>query len=182
METFTIVTGIASLIGFGIQMFDIFPQLGRRRNELALVFLGIFIGSLIRAIEPASIRPKLEISWTVVLVGLFVVTFFVIIWMAAVSDRQDRHVKYSELLRYLVLIFAMLVGPRLLFTSNDTSRSIESLSINQLRVLAKDAELRKDYGKAAYFLGFIDERLPAKDPRSSAVNQQIKELQLKEVR
>jgi hypothetical protein len=44
------------------------------------------------------------------------------------------------------------------------------------------AELRKDYGKAAYFLGFIDERLPAKDPRSSAINQQIKELQLKEVR
>lgn len=59
-------------------MFDIFPQLGRHRNELALVFLGIFIGSLIRAIEPASIRLKLDISWTVVLVGFFVVTFFAI--------------------------------------------------------------------------------------------------------
>ena len=137
METFTIVTGIASLIGFGIQMFDIFPQLGKHRKELALVFLGIFIGSLIRAIEPASIRLKLEISWTVVLIGLFVATFFAIIWMAAISDRQDRQVKYSELLRYLVLIFAMLVLPRLLFTSSDTIRSIESLSINQLECWQK---------------------------------------------
>jgi hypothetical protein len=182
LETFTIVTGIASLIGFGIQMFDIFPQLGRHRKELALVFLGIFIGSLIRAIEPASIRLKLDISWTVVLVGFFVVTFFAIIWMAAISDRQDRQAKYSDLLRYLVLIFAMIVGPRLLFSSNDATRSIESLTINQLRVLAKDADSRKDYGKAAYFLGIIDERLPVKDPRSISIKQQIKELQLKEVR
>lgn len=170
------------MIGFGMQMFDIFPQLGKHRKELALVFLGIFIGSLARAIEPASIRLKLEMSWTVVLVGLFVVTFFAIIWGAAISDREDRQAKYSGLLRYLVLIFAMLVGPRLLFATNDTGRSIDSLSINELRVLAKDADSRKDYGKAAYFLGIIDERLPPKDPRSSAVKQQIKELQLKEVR
>jgi hypothetical protein len=49
-------------------------------------------------------------------------------------------------------------------------------------VLAKDADSRKDYGKAAYFLGIIDERLPVKDPRSISIKQQIKELQLKEVR
>jgi hypothetical protein len=102
--------------------------------------------------------------------------------MAAISDRQDRQAKYSDLLRYLVLIFAMIVGPRLLFSSNDATRSIESLTINQLRVLAKDADSRKDYGKAAYFLGIIDERLPVKDPRSISIMQQIKELQLKEVR
>lgn len=76
----------------------------------------------------------------------------------------------------------MLVGPCLLFSSNDTTRSIESLTVNQIRLLAKDADSRTDYGKAAYFLGIIDERLPANDPRSTSIRQQIKELHLKEVR
>ncbi len=163
-------------------MFDIFPQLGRRRTEIALVFLGVFIGSLIRAIEPASISLKLEISWAIVLTGLFVMTFFAIIWMAVITDRQARQVKYGELLRYLVLVFALIVLPRMLNTSSDTSRSIESLSINQLKVPAKDADLRKDYNRAIFFLGIIDERLLSKDPRSGAIKQQIKELQMREVR
>ncbi|WP_143594087.1 hypothetical protein [Synechococcus sp. BO 8801] len=182
MESFTIVTGIASLIGFGIQMFDVFPKLGKHRKEFALISLGIFLGSLIRAFEPSRISLGLAITWSTVVVGLFISAFFLLLLAAAMSDQRDRQAWYSELMRYLVIIFALLVGPRLLFSNQDTTKSLDSVSIRELRMLSESAEARKDYAKAAYYLGIIDERLPANDPRDKVIKNKIKDVQLRELR
>jgi len=81
-----------------------------------------------------------------------------------------------------VIIFALLVGPRLLFSNQDTIKSLDSVSISELRMLSESAEARKDYAKAAYYLGIIDERLPANDPRDKVIKNKIKDIQLRELR
>ena len=181
MESFTIVTGIASLIGFGIQVFDIFPQLGKHRKEFALISLGIFLGSLIRALEPTRISLGLDVTWSTIVTGLFICSFFLLLFAAAMSDQPERQARYSALMKYVVIIFALFLGPRLLSSNQDTTKSIDSVSIRELRLLSESAEVRKDYAKASYYLGIIDERLPANDPRDKLVKNKIKDIQLKEV-
>ncbi|CAG9295951.1 hypothetical protein EV690_2880 [Celerinatantimonas diazotrophica] len=43
---FTYITGVASLLGFIVQVFDLFPKYGVARRSVFLVVSGVFLGSL----------------------------------------------------------------------------------------------------------------------------------------
>ena len=69
MDTFTWVTGIASLISFGIQIFDLFPRYKEARHGVLFFSAGLFLGSLLNAVEPSSIKIQVHLTGFVLLIS-----------------------------------------------------------------------------------------------------------------
>lgn len=91
MDAFTITTGLASLFSFIIQIFDFFPRLGKARLIIATFLVGVFVGSLLRAIAPASIRLNVAMTGLTVLVGIFLLVLVgLLVTAVTTTDAQRR--------------------------------------------------------------------------------------------
>ena len=54
--TFTYITGIATLLGFAIQIFDVFPSHSAVRSNILILVVGVFLGSVIGALDASEIK------------------------------------------------------------------------------------------------------------------------------
>jgi energy-coupling factor transporter transmembrane protein EcfT len=186
-DTFTIVTGLASLFGFAIQVFDLFPKLGNIRQRVFLFLLGIFVGSLLRAIAPGSISFNVEINGFTLLVGLLATVIGSCVVAAGLtSDRLKR----SEL--FAVSGFGTLIFVAVLFfglmtyspSAEEARVAVEKqrLTVRELSSLADQAIQAKDYERAVMHLNALQLRLQTDDLRKKLIGDRIHTLELEAIK
>ena len=62
MDYFTYITGIATIIGFVMQIFNVLPSFRPYRQGASLLSLGLFIGSLFNALDGSNIQFNITIT------------------------------------------------------------------------------------------------------------------------
>lgn len=191
MDTFTLITGLASLCGFAIQVFDLFPKLGRARQIIFLILVGVFIGSLLRAIDPSSVKLSLQVSGFTILVAIFLTIIIGFLIAAAFSNDVGKRSEFYSItgIGFLALLVFMIFGGLAsgLIESNVNEREKmtlekERLTTSELNILAEQALQNKDFERAIMHLKTIESRLHLDDARIRLIQEKIKQIQLQEIK
>jgi hypothetical protein len=184
MDTFTIITGLASLFGFVIQAFDLFPKFGRARQVVFLLLVGVFIGSLLRAIDPSSVKLNLQFTGFNILIVFFVIAVIgFLIVAASSSDINKRNEFYTVAgIGFGAFIVVLLFGS--LFTGMISSTEMEKqkVTISELNTLAERALQNRDFERAIMHLRTIESRVSRDDSRLKLVKEKIRQIELQELK
>lgn len=180
MDTFTIVTGIASLIGLAIQLFGFFPKFARFRIPSLLLFFGVFIGGFLHAFDASRI--KITFQFTTFTIILTVVATIIILFLiaAAFSGDANRKKEFYWVVRNSIAIFffCLLAIPPILSSQEGKN---DQLSVNELNTLSEHALQNKDFERAIMYLQTIESRnIDGAQMKLTQVKiQQIKSQELK---
>lgn len=175
---FTWVTGIASIISLGIQLFDLFPKFRAARGYVLVAAAGLFFGSLINAFETAHISFALEISPTTTIVALFITVILAFLISGAFANDARRRGEFYGIAGIGFMVFMMFVLP-FAAVSGNADRIGESHyrpTISELSLLAEQAATRGDIERALQHLEALEARLEARDPRREDLKKRIEDL------
>ncbi len=187
MDIFTLITGVASLIGFFIQVFDLFPKFGKLRQPLFFLFLGFFLGSLIRTFDSSSIKFAIEITFlTGMIAFVTLITLSLLVGAAFTNDWKRRGELHATAgLSFgllLILLFAKAISSAPDSGWNRVQLEKAQLSVQELNYLVERAAEEKNYERAVMHLEEIKSRFDANDTSAiEAINKRILDLKQKEV-
>jgi hypothetical protein len=184
MDTFTLLTGLVTLAGFTIQVFNLFPRLGRARQVVFLLTVGVFVGSLLRAIDPASVRIAISISGFTVIVSLFVLVIVGFLTAAAfTADAKKRGEFYGiSSIGFFVFIFVLIFGGVTSQTGESTSVEKQRITITEFNLLVERALQTKDLDRALMHLHTMERRLSHDEERAKAIRERIRQIELQELK
>lgn len=184
IDTFTLITGLASLFGFAIQIFDLFPRYGKARQRIFLLLVGIFVGSLLRAIEPASIHLNLEVTGFTTFVTLFALVIVGFLIAAATSNDIRKRGEFFAVagLGFVGFMFTVFLGSMMFGGIESPAFEKEKLTVHELSVLSEEAVKSKDYERAVMHLKTIESRLQTDQARRNLVEERIRSIELLEVK
>lgn len=183
IDTFTLITGLASLFGFIIQIFDFFPRFGKVRQIVFIFLFGVFSGSLLRAIEPSGIRLNFEFTGFGLLLFIFTLVLIALLITAAFTDDIRKRTELftaSGIGFFAFLIFAFF-GAIMSGVLDNPNIEKERLTAHELNLLSNDAESLKDNERAIMYLTKIKSRLKDIDA-CKAVDERIKQLEINAVK
>ena len=117
MTLFTYIAGIATILGFILQIRDVFPTHREARKSLLLLVCGVFIGSIIGSIRGIYISiqtPKNPLLMLAIIV--LIVWALVLIWVA-VFCLLTKDSKRREFLTNFLIVCLIGFGAMMLFTA-----------------------------------------------------------------
>lgn len=91
MDAFTLITGLASLFGFAVQIFDIFPAHAKGRQAIWMLLLGAFLGGLLATTNWQGM--ELSLVWdgfTLSMTALAALVVFFALAAAFTADTRRR--------------------------------------------------------------------------------------------
>lgn len=176
MEYFTYITGIATLIGFGMQLFDFLPSFRTYRQSAFLVFLGMFIGSLFKTIDGSKVQLSFEVTAFTLLVCAIGA---VIVWSLYVAKQERREEFFvaaglAAFVLLMILIFGGLSGLK-------TEEEKDRLTLTELIILSDYAEQKGDFEKAIKHREAVLKKLANDDVRVESIQAKIKQLKQRQV-
>jgi hypothetical protein len=184
MDKFTLITGLASLFGFAIQAFDLFPKFGRARQTIFLLLVGVFIGSLLRAIDPSSLKLNLQVTGFTIVIALFATVIIGFLMAAAFSIDVNRRNEFYGVagIGFIVFMFLLFFGT--LITGKVVSPAMEKerVTINELNILAERCLQNKDFERALMHLHTIESRVSGDEVRLKLVQEKIRQIELQELK
>lgn len=171
----TYITGIATLLGFALQIKDIFPRHRDARKGILYICFGTFIGSLLGAINSVDIHiPQNYGLVTNVLIGITVIAAFTIIVMTFIAfntnDSRQRSDLFSGIGFGVFIFFFLLVA---IAFSNLTPA--QSYSIGEKLAVAKYNFENKNYERAISLYRKSVANLNSNDPRKIKANEIIEQ-------
>jgi hypothetical protein len=179
MDFFTLITGVAGLLGLLLQLKDAFPEHREVRKSIVLVVLGIFVGSVIASLLNSQFALAIPLTPFQILVAAFGGVLSLLTIAAAFSP--DPH-KRSELWGatgaglFAFLLVLLFGGTFNLREDKPIQLTMdESIEISVLHVR------RGNYDRAIHFLDLAKTSISRKDPRYLAIEKQITELKIKQV-
>ena len=180
LSNFTIVTGLASLLGFVIQLADLFPRHQDLRTITVTLVCGVFLGSLFSAFDASNISFSFTITPYVLLVGSIVMALLIVLLTAVFSyDRSKRGEMYGVLSFGALFLFFMLIAGSIpsIDHEGDRIRNEKSgLSISELLKLSDISLDSGNYDRALMHLETVKRRLEETDSRHAKIIARIKEV------
>lgn len=91
MDAFTLITGLASLLGFAVQIFDIFPTHAKGRQAIWMLLLGAFLGGILATTNWQGM--ELSLVWdgfTLSMTALAALVVFFALAAAFTADTRRR--------------------------------------------------------------------------------------------
>ena len=181
---FTYIAGIASLLGFALQVFDVFPKHAGFRKTLFLLILGIFLGTLLNTFNASNINFEVKITGFTLLVALFAFTIIGFLIAGAMTKEAERREELFAIggIGFFAFIIVLLFGS--LISGNVESPAIEKqkLTVSELIKLADTAEDKGDYDRAIMHLETIEQRLEPNDPRKQKLEERIDQTKDKQIK
>lgn len=175
IDTFTLVTGLATLISFAVQVWDLFPRLGKWRESTFLLLLGVLFGSFLRAFDASRIVMDVKVSFGVVV--LISLSAFIVAFLALAADAKDaqRRGEYYVVsivggLAWAVALIGVAIG-----NIPGNTYNFPDLSVSELSYLADRAEQTKDYDRAIARLEALKRRVLGEADIQQKIDQRIKE-------
>lgn len=180
---FTYITGIASLLGLILQVFNIFPKYKKIRNSSFLIILGIFFGSFLRAFDASRIAFKIEINTFILFLIVFALTIICLLIGASLTKNPQKRVELFNVLGIAFFSFMLVLsfGSIIMMAEESPRSEISRLTVPEFITLAKEAEQKGDYERAIMHLEYVKSRLDSDDPRIERIEEKIKEAKLKQL-
>jgi hypothetical protein len=177
---FTYVTGIATLLGFVLQIRDVFPEHRELRKSIVLVIMGIFVGTLLGTLQRINVTIVAPLTWFPVLVAVLLLILFVILVGALFAqENQRRKQLYIAFSWFLIAVLVVLLVGTLI--TRESPKDTESLSVDELLILVDSNVSRGNYDAAIRWLEFIRAKVSMNDPRSHSAAKRIVELKQKQL-
>lgn len=184
---FTYITGIASLLGLLLQVFDIFKEHKQLRNSASLLTAGVFLGSIIGALDTSTIKVDISFGGYEILVAIAIIILTSAVLYYMITNDDEKQVSL------LPIIFGGTIGLFMLLTfgasrgkNNDYRSHIDlmnsKLTVGELLVIAETNETNQDYDRAIMHLENAQQRLKVDDPRKQALTEKIDTLKIKQIK
>jgi len=175
----TYITGVTTLLGFILQVKDVFPEHREARKGILYICFGVFVGSVLGAIN--SVNIILDQGYgliSLILIGILVVIAFALIVMTFVAfNTTDLHQR-SDLFNGIgfgVFIFFILLFAIALSTASLPAQS--RYSTGEKMAMAKYNFEKKNYERAISLYRTSVIGLKASDPRKIKVSQIIEQAE-----
>lgn len=165
MDAFTLITGLASLFGFAVQIFDIFPAHAKGRQAIWMLLLGAFLGGLLATTNWQGM--ELQLVWngfTLTMTALAALVVFFALAAAFTADTRRRRGFYIVGgIAALAFTIASSVGA-LVGTVTD-SQLLKQGVVNEQELvwLIERAQQRGDVDRERHHIEALLDRLPSDD-------------------
>lgn len=176
MDNFVNLTTLSfflAVVGFLIQVFDVFPRYRETRRDILLLTFGFFVGSLLSSLTGVSISIESGGLTTGLATAFLIITSGFLLAGISSDSRSRRHEHYTIAMLSLGLFFAFLLSPA--FQPSVSSR--ERLSFAERLVLARHNTKAGQIDRAIYQLEWARGMLPAEDQRGEILYREIKALE-----
>ncbi len=174
MEYFTYITGIATLVGFALQVFDALPSYRSYRQKMFYLLLGLFLGSLVTAFDGSKISFTFEISGHVLLVALICAFIAWCLYVAKNTHRDEFFVASGFGAMILLVVLAAGNIPR----SND---DFAKLTISELLQLSESSLRENDFDRAIKHQEMALKKVSPKDVRYPIIESKIEKIKTMQV-
>ena len=174
MDYFTYITGIATLIGFALQIFDALPSYRTYRQKLFYLLLGLFIGNLVTAFDGAKISFSFEVSGHVLLVALISTVITWCLYVAKNTHRDEFFVASGFGAMILLIVLAVGNIPR----SDD---DFAKLTISELLQLSESSLQENDFDRAIKHQEMALIKVSSKDVRYPVIESNIEKIKKMQV-
>jgi hypothetical protein len=183
MDTFAWVTGIASLISFGIQIFDLFPKYKEARHGVLFFSAGLFLGSLLNAVEPSSIKIQVHLTGFVLLISALTTILGGLVLVAAFTSDSDKRATLLVVsgLGLIPYVFILFIGSLITGAVDNPRNATQKITATELFYLSEKAIEHKDYERAITHLETAQSRMPSYDERSESIDKKIQEIKQLEI-
>lgn len=183
MDAFTWITGVTSLLSFGIQIFDLFPKFRETRKGLLIFSSGLFFGNLMNAIEPSSIKIQLHLTGFNLLVIAFTLGLLALLVTAIFTPDQYKRTELfyvcgAGLIPYIFILF---FGSLISGTVTNPKVEQQKITSSELFVLSDRSIELKDYERSIMHLKTIQSRLDSRDERTKEIDKKINEIMQLEI-
>lgn len=165
MDAFTLITGLASLFGFAMQIFDIFPAHAKGRQAIWMLLLGAFLGGLVATTNWQGM--ELDLVWngfTITMAALAALVVFFALAAAFTADTRRRRGFYIVGgLAALAFTIASSVGA--LVGTVTEGQLLKQTVVNEQELvwLIERARQRGDVERERHHIDALLERLPDDD-------------------
>lgn len=181
MQYFTIISGVASILGFILTVANIFPTQTKVRNYITIFAIGSFIGSFVGSIKNININFPTNPLGTGILLFyiLSLIGLFAIVLAAIFSNDKEKRSEFLSIvgdgfgLLVFVGMFILLFSGIFMGATEDAKSAV---SLDELLVLS-DANVNKgNLDRAMKQLEMFSNRCASDDPRKEATVKKIEEL------
>lgn len=176
-DILTWLTGLATLVGFAVQLFGFFPSFAKQRNTIVLVLSGVFVGSSLRAFDSAKIMFDVTVSPGMLFVGIVVAVILLSLFAAAVTSSESRRFELYSIAGIALIplaVASLAVGGSSIKSNQD--REKEALSLSELSILSARAAEMGDIDRAVMHLETAKTRISGNEGQRKQVQQRIDEL------
>jgi len=183
MDIFTLVTGLASLFGFAMQIFDVFPKFSQGRQSVLLLLIGGFLGSIVSTIDASSVKLAFVLDgYTLSMTALAAVIVFFAVAAAFTADTRRRRGFYI-VGGIAALAFAITTSVVALVRTVSDSDAVNAkrLQPQELSWLADRAEQQGDLQRAQLHLESLGKMLDDDDPRQADLAQRQARIKQREI-
>jgi len=177
---FTYITGIATLIGVVLQFRDVFPAHRELRKTIVLVMIGVFVGTLLGALQRVNVTVAAPLTWFPVLVAALLLILFIILVGALFAQEKERRKELYIAFGWFLVAVLLVLGTGTLAT-RESSKETQLLSIDELLVLVDSNVSKGNYDAAIRWLEYIRDRVSRQDPRFESASKRIDDLKRKQL-
>jgi len=161
MDTFALITGLASLLGFAMQIFDVFPTHAKGRQAIWMLLLGAFLGGLLATTNWQGM--ELTLVWdgfTLSMTALAALVVFFALAAAFTTDTRRRRGFYI-VGGIAALAFTIATSVTALVGTVSESRLVRQNVVNEqeLTWLIERATERGDRERALHHVEALLDRL-----------------------
>jgi hypothetical protein len=182
---FTWITGIATLLGFLLQVRDVLPKYRETRKALLLVTLGIFIGTIIGSLQRVSIQFNMPITGFSLLIGFMGILLAVLVLIGVFTNDTRRREDVLPIAGVGTVVFIFVLFFGYLLTSIDiaphTETQRKAIAIDELLLLVDVNVEKRNIDRAIMLLEQTKGRLQETDPRYAVIESRIEALKKEQV-
>ncbi|MCD4694803.1 MAG: hypothetical protein K8S16_01080 [Bacteroidales bacterium] len=179
ITVFTYIIGIVTILGFVLQVFNVFRGFKTISNKLTFIFLGIFIGSFIGALDIDTIKLNVEITWIHIFLVLLLIIAIITLIMAYSNYENER----SEFLQIIGVItgglFLLIIVVGIAINKDNEK---EKISKNELIQLSNFNLSNNNYDRAIMYLKEYITRIDTSDIRHKEISKKIDSLKIIQIK
>ncbi len=148
------------------------------------MLVGVFIGSLLRAIDPSSVRLNFQITGFTIVIGLMVAVIVGFLVAAAFTGDYTRRNEFFAVsgIGFLAFIFVSFFGGLLSGALENQQAEKQQLTITEFNALAERALQNKDFERALMHLRTIENRVRGDKARLKLIQEKIRQIELQELK
>jgi len=178
--TFSLITGVATLLGFMLQVRDIFPEHRESRKNLLILISGIFIGTVLGGLQNITVQYNVPLTGHTLLVGFISIVLGVLVIVGALSTESTKRDDLFSItgVGVFVLMLILMFGGS---TGSTGERSNRILTADELMMLVDINTEKGNIDRSIFLLQQIKAKLKNDDPRNAVLNNKIILLKNKQV-
>ena len=178
MDAFAIITGLASLFGFAMQAFNVFPEHARGRQALWMLAIGLFLGGLLSTLDIRAVRLDFAFTgYTIAMTALGALILFFAV-MAAFTENHTRRRGFYIVGGLGALAFTITTSVAALVGTVTDSQLVRQEVVNEQELgwLIDRAQARGDAARQLHHMVLLLQRLDEDDERRATLRAEIEAL------